>query len=458
MPVINKVQFSLIDATREVYYNNPQELADGVRNEFANPRPSFTHSLREVNSMANSSYFDPNYSGGNGLRRFRNYHKEDGIYLYSIMQNMHMYNMILDGVVDLDESDGSGSPAFPRQGYWMYRIRDGGQVYVTLQGFEGWHIPTEYEIDQTFAACGGINNAGFYLKQHPVIVNYPPSTVDYWLNSVERCPDYDRDLGLLPGGALNLITDQWVSVGEMGNYLYLKYDIYNTTQYRHYNWYPGAGYSSTYANRPIAPVIDSNAYYQGKSSMKPIKLTGANVFRVANNTNAITKTFLQDNGFPSTAYQIRLVRDPDFDMTSHTDLNGNTYETINIGGIIWMKQDLRVTQLGYTNGHRNKNLKLPLVNIYDEPVIYNDNSDYTPGGQINSFPETDFDPAKSGFVSRPYQKAPCYVLPYLGIQHFNMNLKLIKCEWNLLSGSQYAYLQTNFGYKVVQPYITHVPL
>lgn len=455
MPVINKEQFSLIDATREVYYNNPQELADGVRNEFANPRPSFTHSLREVISMANPSYFDPNYSGGNGLRRFRNYHKEDGIYLYSIMQNMHMYNMILDGVTDLNESDGSGSPAFPRQGYWKYRIATGGQVYVTLHGFEGWHIPTEKEIDVTFAACGGINNAGFYLKQHPVIIINPPSNVDYWLNSVARCAQYDRDLGLLPGGILNLITDQWVSVGEMGNYLYLKYDIYDTISYDHFNWQQSDGYTSPYVNRPIAPVIDSNSYYQAKFNTKPIKLTGSNVFRVVNNTNAITKTFMQDNGFPSTAYQIRLVRDPDFDMTSHTDFNGNTYETINIGGVVWMKQDLRATQLGYTNGHRDKNFK-NAINKYYQTVIYNDNSNYTPGGQNNYFLEADFNPAKSGFVSRPDQKEPSYVMPYLGIQHFNMNLKLIKCDWSLLSGSQYAYLQTNFGFKIVQPYISYV--
>ena len=452
MPVINREQFSLIDATREVYYDNPQKLANGVRNEYANPRPSDNPSLREVISMANPSYFDLNYSGGNGLRRFRNYHKEDGIYLYSIMQNMHMYNMILDGKIDLDESDGSGSDAFPRQGYWKYRIIHGGQVYVTLHGFEGWHIPTEREIDATFEACAGINNAGYYLKQHPVVVNFPPTREDYWKDSVPRCPDYDRDLGLLPGGAQNIITEQWVNVGEMGNYLYLKYDNYDTIQYHHYNWVETSGYSSAYTNRPIAPIIETSSYYQAKSSMKPIKLTGSNVFQVVNNTDAITKTFLGDNGFPSTAYQIRLVRDPDFDVTSHTDLNGNTYETINIGGVVWMKQDVRATQLGYTNGHRDKNFK-NAINKYYQTVIYNDNSD-----SAGDFLATDFNPAISGFVSSPTQKSPSYVMPYLGIQHFNMNLKLIKCDWSWPSGSQYAYIQTNFGYKVVQPYITYVQI
>lgn len=445
MPVINKHDFSLRDAIREVYYNNPTILNSG---------PSGI-GLRNILANANSSYFDIYYSGG-GLRRFRNYHKEDGIYLYSIMQNMFMHNMIMEGKTDLNENDGSGGNAFPKQGYWKYRIMNGGQVYVTLHGFEGWHIPTEKEIDVTFNACGGINNAGFYLKQHPVIIINPPSNVDYWLNSVARCPEYDRDLGLLPGGALNLITDQWTLVGEMGNYLYFKYDTYDTISYNNPNWQQSDNYTSPNVNKPIAPVIDSNSYYQAKFNTKPIKLTGSNVFRVVNNTNAITKTFMQDNGFPSTAFQIRLVRDPDFDMTSHTDLNGNTYETINIGGVVWMKQDLRVTQLGYTHGHRSKNIK-NAINKYYQTVYYDDNSDYIPWpGETNYFPEADFNPAEPTFVLRGYAKAPSYVIPYLGIQHFNMNLKLIKCDWDLVLGSQYAYPQTNFGFKIVEPYISYV--
>lgn len=461
MPVINREHFTLKDAVREVYYNNPAVFQNGVYMEnvflpVGDPMNHY-HSLRHINANANPSYFDLNYSGENGLRRYRNYHKEDGIYLYCINLNVFMYNMALEGRTYINEETGSGYPALPKQSYFKYRIMNGGQVYVTLHGFEGWHIPTEKEIDVTFAACGGINDAGFYLKQHPVIINYPPIQEDYWLNSVERCPDYDRDLGLVPGGARNVYSGEWGHIGEIANYLYFKYDTYDTISYSNNNWDSGEGYSSEYANRPIAEVRDTNTYYQGKNEARPIKSHGKTIFSLVNNSNAITKTFLYDSS-PSTAVQIRLVRDPDNIATSHVDFNGNVYDTINIGGIVWMKQDVKATQLGYTFAHRDKNLKDAMINtsLGFTTVAYNDNR----GGEPikNVFPQADFNPAASYGVYEANAKSPSFVIPYLDIQNFSTDLQLAKGGWSPISGSSYGYYQRNFGFKIVQPYITHVPL
>ena len=462
MPVINREHFTLKDAVREVYYNNPAVFQNGVYMEnvflpIGDPANHY-HSLRHIGADANPSYFDLNYSGGNGLRRYRNYHKEDGIYLYCINMNIFMYNMVLGGKTDLNEVTGFGDPALPKQSYFKYRMMDGGQVYVTLHGFEGWHIPTEKEIDVTFAACGGINNAGFYLKQHPVVVNYPPSNVDYWLNSIQRCPDYDRDLGLVPGGARNVYTGEWIKIGEVANYLYFKYDTYDTISYFNNNWDPAGGYSSQYANKPIAEVRNTNTYYQGQDGdAVPIKSHGKTIFSLVNNSNAITKTFLYDSS-PSTAVQIRLVRDPDNIATSHVDFNGNVYDTINIGGIVWMKQDVKATQLGYTFAHRDKNLKDAMMNtsLGFTTVGYNDNR----GGEPikNVFPEADFNPAIAAGVYIANEQKPSFVIPYLDIQNFSTNLKLAKGGWNAFTGSSYGFYQRNFGFKIVQPHITYVEL
>lgn len=318
MPIVKHENYTMRDAAREtrIYDKTFAKYFDGNTD-------TELYDLRTLNTFCDQSKLDTTIAGfppfpvpvegqltpsyEPSLRSYRGYNKINGMYVYNWSE---MFITMTD--IENKRVWAGGSEV----------LVSNERVYVTLPGFEGWHIPTGEEIDATVNYYGGANRAATYLKNHN------------W-----KTPSALIGLSLSPSGLLNGNGDQIGLIGEKSFYPYISRDNYD-------------GFNSIFDGDQLDYLTGfDTVYYRDENNNRKkisgdyVKTESVRVFTMEHNSAIVTKSTMRKK--PST---VRLVRNKSNSATSFTDLEGNVYGIYTIGDVVWMDRDVCCTyEASYNN-------------------------------------------------------------------------------------------------------------
>lgn len=312
MPIVKHENYTMRDAARETRIYDKT-----FAKYFDDNTDTQLYDLRTLNRFCDQNKLDTTIAGfppfpipvegqltpsyEPSLRSYRGYNKINGMYVYNWAD---MY--------------------IPYSGMFYARVWGGGKdyllqddrVYFTLPGFEGWHIPTEAELNETVNYYGGFNNAGYYLK-----------------NGNWKTPSNVLGLSFSPSGLLNGNGDQLSNIGEKSYYPYAIRDTNFSNWENFWNGYT------------IDDLLGlENASYRDQNGNRKnidgdyVKTKSFHVFSMDHNSNVVSS--LKITKRPTT---IRLVRDRFNTATSFTDIEGNQYGIYTVGNVVWMDRDVHCT-------------------------------------------------------------------------------------------------------------------